>query len=178
MGSFRFEIAQWQSLQKMQSTPRRKTRAKKGRYGCLFYAANNTRLRTEEPRRTCVSRSVGSTFYGNCSCFRDQSAPPFVTGRADRKPQVRQCLGFSTADFLSSLPYESAEQKPKHFQTSDFPSAVVTRPSRSISRATSTFFRSLSLSPSLSLSLRPKGQRSTMGQNIFGSERRGERGFL
>ena len=84
---FRFEIAQWQSLQKMQSTPRRKTRAKKGRYGCLFYAANNTRLRTEEPRRTCVSRSVGSTFYGNCSCFRDQSAPPFVTREREAVPR-------------------------------------------------------------------------------------------
>ena len=34
--------------------------------------------------------------------------------RADRKSQVRQCLGFYTADFWSSLAYESAEQKPKH----------------------------------------------------------------
>ena len=32
--------------------------------------------------------------------------------RADRKSKVRQCLGFSTANFWSSLAYESAEQKP------------------------------------------------------------------
>ena len=36
---------------------------------------------------------------------------------ADRKSQVRHCLGFCTADFLSSLAYESAEQKPKHCLT-------------------------------------------------------------
>ena len=30
--------------------------------------------------------------------------------RADRNPGVRQCLGFCTADFLSSLAYDSAEK--------------------------------------------------------------------
>ena len=35
-----------------------------------------------------------------------------LVSRADRKSQVRQCLGFCTADFLSSLANESAEQKP------------------------------------------------------------------
>ena len=37
-----------------------------------------------------------------------------VISRTDRKSQVRQCLDFCTADFWSSLTYESAEQKPKH----------------------------------------------------------------
>ena len=32
--------------------------------------------------------------------------------RADRKSQVKQCLGFLTADFLSLFAYESAEQNP------------------------------------------------------------------
>ena len=40
-----------------------------------------------------------------------------VMNRADGKSQVRQCLGFRTADFGSSLAYESAEEKPKHYQT-------------------------------------------------------------
>ena len=40
-----------------------------------------------------------------------------VANRTDRKSQVKQCLGFSTADFLSSLTYESAEQKPEHCLT-------------------------------------------------------------
>ena len=40
-----------------------------------------------------------------------------VANRTDRKSQVKQCLGFSTADFLSSLAYESAEQKPEHCLT-------------------------------------------------------------
>ena len=34
-----------------------------------------------------------------------------VSARADKKSQVRQCLSFCTADFLSSFAYESAEQK-------------------------------------------------------------------
>ena len=34
-----------------------------------------------------------------------------IISRADRKSQVRQCLGFCTADFCSLLAYESAEQK-------------------------------------------------------------------
>ena len=37
--------------------------------------------------------------------------------RADRKSQVRQCLGFCTTDFWYSLAYESAEQKPKQCLT-------------------------------------------------------------
>ena len=36
---------------------------------------------------------------------------------AHRKSQVRQCLGFSTADFLSSLAFKSADEKPKHCLT-------------------------------------------------------------
>ena len=44
--------------------------------------------------------------------------------RADGKSQVRQCLGFCAADFLSLLTYESAEEKPKHCQTWDFLSAL------------------------------------------------------
>ena len=35
-----------------------------------------------------------------------------LIGRADRKSQVRQCWGFSTADFCTSFAYESAEEKP------------------------------------------------------------------
>ena len=37
--------------------------------------------------------------------------------RADSKSHVRQCLGFCTADFWSSLANESAEQKTKHCLT-------------------------------------------------------------
>ena len=33
--------------------------------------------------------------------------------RADRKSQVRQCLGFCIAEFLSSLSYETTKQKPR-----------------------------------------------------------------
>ena len=44
--------------------------------------------------------------------------------RADRKSQVRQCLDLCTAVFCSLLAYESAEQKPKHFLTWDFLSAL------------------------------------------------------
>ena len=40
--------------------------------------------------------------------------PTFLYMIPDKKSQVRQCLGFSTADVLSLLAYESAEQKPKH----------------------------------------------------------------
>ena len=36
---------------------------------------------------------------------------------ADRKSQVRQCLGVCTADFVCLLAYDSAEQKPKHCLT-------------------------------------------------------------
>ena len=37
-----------------------------------------------------------------------------------RNPGVRQCLDFFTADFLSSIAYESAEQKPRHCPTTGF----------------------------------------------------------
>ena len=45
--------------------------------------------------------------------------------RADRKSQVSQFLGFCTADFWPSYANESAEQKPKHFLTWDFISALL-----------------------------------------------------
>ena len=45
--------------------------------------------------------------------------------RADRKSQVRQCLGFCTPDFWSLFAYESAEEKPKHCLTWDFLSALL-----------------------------------------------------
>ena len=48
-----------------------------------------------------------------------------IISRADRKSQVRQCLGFCTSDLWSSSAYESAEQKPKHFITWDFLSALI-----------------------------------------------------
>ena len=48
-----------------------------------------------------------------------------LMNKADRTSQVRQCLGFCTADFLSLLAYESAEQKPKHCLTWDFLSALL-----------------------------------------------------
>ena len=46
--------------------------------------------------------------------FREDSIGCFLcsTNRADKKSQVRKCLGFLTADFLSSLAYESDEHKP------------------------------------------------------------------
>ena len=37
-----------------------------------------------------------------------------VRSRADKKSQVRQCLGFCTADIWSSFAYKSAEQKSNH----------------------------------------------------------------
>ena len=40
--------------------------------------------------------------------------------RGIRNPGFRQCLGFCTVDFWSSLAYESAEQKPKHSLTPGF----------------------------------------------------------
>ena len=40
-----------------------------------------------------------------------------VMARGISNPEVRQCFGFGTADFSSSLAYESAEQKPKHCLT-------------------------------------------------------------
>ena len=46
--------------------------------------------------------------------------PHLFGTRADRKSQVRQCLGFCTAAIWSSLAYESAEQKPKHCLTPGF----------------------------------------------------------
>jgi len=46
-----------------------------------------------------------------------QTYDTFRINRADRKYQVRQYLGFCTADFWSLLAYESAEQKPKHHLT-------------------------------------------------------------
>ena len=46
--------------------------------------------------------------------WQGRAVVSLLMSRADRKSQ---CLGLSTADFLSSLAYESAEQKPKHCQT-------------------------------------------------------------
>ena len=43
-----------------------------------------------------------------------------VPSRGIRNPGVRQCLGFCTAVFLSSLAYESADKKPKHCLTPGF----------------------------------------------------------
>ena len=49
----------------------------------------------------------------------EQTRTSFIS-RGIRNPGVRQCLGFCTADFWSSLAYESAEQKPKHCLTQGF----------------------------------------------------------
>ena len=43
-----------------------------------------------------------------------------VISRGIRNPGVRQSLGLCTADFWSSLAYESVEQKPKHSLTPGF----------------------------------------------------------
>ena len=48
-----------------------------------------------------------------------------IISRADRKSQVRQCLGFCTAELWSRLAYESAEQNLKHCLTWDFLSALI-----------------------------------------------------
>ena len=40
-----------------------------------------------------------------------------IQERTDRKSQVRQCLGFCTADLWPPLVYELAEQIPKYFLT-------------------------------------------------------------
>jgi len=45
--------------------------------------------------------------------------------RGIRNPGVRQCLGFCTADFLSSLAYESAEQKTQTLPNSKTPDTSV-----------------------------------------------------
>ena len=64
--------------------------------------------------------------------------------RADGKSQVRQCLSLSTADFWSSLAYDTAEEKPKHCLTSDFLSALAMmkgrRPTLILSLQTPQFF--------------------------------------
>ena len=43
-----------------------------------------------------------------------------VISRGSEKSQIRQCLGFCTAEFWPLLVYESAVQKPKHCLTWDF----------------------------------------------------------
>ena len=47
-------------------------------------------------------------------CHARRKAELCFMGRADRKSQVGQCLCFCTADFWSSLAYESTKQKHKH----------------------------------------------------------------
>ena len=63
--------------------------------------------------------------YSKQSLFRQL----LVVIRGIRNPGVRQCLGFCTADFWSSLAYESAVQKPKHCLTPGFliPLVVMTK---------------------------------------------------
>ena len=48
-----------------------------------------------------------------------------VVTRAERNSQVRQCLGFCSADSLANKHKKSAVQKPKHCPTCDFLSALV-----------------------------------------------------
>ena len=50
--------------------------------------------------------------------------PNTVIFRAERKSQIRQCMGFCKADILSSMANESAEQKPKPCLAWDFLSAL------------------------------------------------------
>ena len=60
---------------------------------------------------------------GNFAIKKDKKSDPEnkrVRISVIRNPGVRQFLGFCTADFLSSLAYESAEQKPKHCLTPGF----------------------------------------------------------
>ena len=78
------------------------------------------------PRKSSASSGGHKSFW---RCTRvTWSLPNIVVGlceiaksfEADRKSQARQCLGFFTAYFWSSLAYESAEQKPKHCLTPRF----------------------------------------------------------
>ena len=55
-----------------------------------------------------ADNSLGSDF----STINVQVRIQFIT-RSDRKSQVRQCLGFCTADIWTLLAFESAKQKPK-----------------------------------------------------------------
>ena len=49
----------------------------------------------------------------------------YLTIRGIRNPGFRQCLGFCTADFWSSLAYESAEQKNQTLPNSRIPDTSV-----------------------------------------------------
>ena len=78
------------------------------------------RLTDASSLRTFISLSLLLLFPRKLSPIGCSSAKPVASAsasvhiqasRADRKSQVRQCLGFCTADFLFSLSYKSAEQK-------------------------------------------------------------------
>ena len=60
---------------------RERERERRSRRLLGFYAANT------RGRNRVELTSVGSTFCGNCSCFRDQSAPPFVTREREAVPR-------------------------------------------------------------------------------------------
>ena len=92
-------------------------------YNCLqFFAALKT---LEEDRQKADFNPVPhlnslsellekvNCFLVICLGFQKWSLHRYcVLIRADGKSQVRQCLGLRTADFSSSLAYESADQNP------------------------------------------------------------------
>ena len=71
-------------------------------------------------RRLSLTRKHSAVHYFCSLSTQLNTCPSSVFTRAERKFQVRQCLGFSTVDFWSSSPYESAKQIPKHCLTWDF----------------------------------------------------------
>ena len=79
--------------------------------------------------RTFISLSLLLLFPRKLSPIGCSSAKPVASAsasvhiqasRADRKSQVRQCLGFCTADFCSPLPMNQLLQKSQHCLAWDF----------------------------------------------------------
>jgi len=67
------------------------------------------------------SAGLGKSMGIAVECSHDRHS---VWSIADRKSQVRTCLGFCAADYKSLLAYES-DKKHKYCLTWDFPSALV-----------------------------------------------------
>ena len=80
-------------------------------------AADDLDKRDDVLSKTGKGRCVSDCDVGDRSLSRGQRNGGCLITRADRKSKVGQCLGFCTADFWSSLAYESAEQKLKHCLT-------------------------------------------------------------
>ena len=87
----------------------RESRAERHREG-----RDGRRIRVGSERDPSLGLKAIQFLKEGCAVRRGRK----VISRADSKSQVRQWLGFCTADFWSyESAYESAEQKPKHCLT-------------------------------------------------------------